>query len=61
MRGLTDTMSVMLVEHHMDLVMRVCDEITVLDFGRVIAHGATRRRCATTPPCWRRTSARAVD
>jgi branched-chain amino acid transport system ATP-binding protein len=31
--------SVMLVEHHMDLVMDVCDEITVLDFGRVIAAG----------------------
>jgi branched-chain amino acid transport system ATP-binding protein len=36
---LTDRMSVLLVEHHMDLVMRVCDEITVLDFGRVIARG----------------------
>jgi len=38
-RSLSDRMSVMLVEHHMDLVMRVCDEITVLDFGKVIAHG----------------------
>jgi len=32
-------MSVMLVEHHMDLVMSVCDDIVVLDFGRVIARG----------------------
>jgi len=31
--------SVMLVEHHMDLVMRVCTGIVVLDFGRVIAAG----------------------
>ena len=29
----------LLVEHHMDLVMRVCDEIVVLDFGKVIAGG----------------------
>jgi branched-chain amino acid transport system ATP-binding protein len=36
-RGLT--CSVMLVEHHMDLVMAVCDELVVLDFGRVIATG----------------------
>ena len=39
--GLTaEEMSVLLVEHHMDLVMDVCDEITVLDFGRVIAQGS---------------------
>jgi branched-chain amino acid transport system ATP-binding protein len=38
-RQLSDRMSVMLVEHHMDLVMSVCDRITVLDFGKVIATG----------------------
>jgi branched-chain amino acid transport system ATP-binding protein len=38
-RGLTERMSIMLVEHHMDLVMKVCDTITVLDFGEVIATG----------------------
>jgi len=38
-RGLADRMSVMLVEHHMDLVMSVCDHLVVLDFGRVIARG----------------------
>jgi branched-chain amino acid transport system ATP-binding protein len=31
--------AVMLVEHHMDLVMQVCDRIVVLDFGRVIGAG----------------------
>jgi branched-chain amino acid transport system ATP-binding protein len=38
-RRLKPRCSVMLVEHHMDLVMEVCDRITVLDFGRVIASG----------------------
>jgi len=31
--------SVVLVEHHMDLVMKICDEVIVLDFGKVIARG----------------------
>jgi branched-chain amino acid transport system ATP-binding protein len=31
--------TVLLVEHHMGLVMEVCDRITVLDFGRTVAEG----------------------
>jgi len=36
-RGLTERMAVLLVEHHMDLVMSICDRLVVLDFGQVIA------------------------
>ena len=32
--------ALLMVEHHMDLIMDVCDEIVVLDFGRKIAQGA---------------------
>ena len=35
-RGIT----VMLIEHHMGLIMEVCDRIVVLNFGRKIAEGA---------------------
>jgi branched-chain amino acid transport system ATP-binding protein len=38
-RRLRGEMSILLVEHHMDLVMDVCDRIVVLDFGRSIATG----------------------
>ncbi|MGO9882951.1 MAG: ABC transporter ATP-binding protein [Solirubrobacteraceae bacterium] len=38
-RSLGDTIAVMLVDHHMDLVTNVCDRMVVLDFGRVIASG----------------------
>ncbi len=31
--------SVLLVEHNVRLVMEVCDRITVLNFGKVIADG----------------------
>jgi branched-chain amino acid transport system ATP-binding protein len=33
-------MCVLLVEHHMDLVMSVCNSVVVLDFGRVVASGS---------------------
>ncbi len=32
--------TILMVEHDMDLVMRVCHEIHVLDFGSIIARGA---------------------
>ena len=32
-------LSIFLVEHHMDLVMKICDRIYVLDFGKPIAQG----------------------
>jgi branched-chain amino acid transport system ATP-binding protein len=32
-------MAVLLVEHDMSLVMRICDKIDVLDFGHIIATG----------------------
>jgi branched-chain amino acid transport system ATP-binding protein len=35
--------TILLVEHHMDLVMAVCDEILVLDFGKPIALGPPDR------------------
>jgi branched-chain amino acid transport system ATP-binding protein len=34
-----DGTTVILVEHHMDVVMRISDEITVLNYGRKLAHG----------------------
>src|SRR5947209_1784040 len=43
LRALGRRMGVLLVEHHMDLVMSVCDRIAVLDFGRVIASGGPER------------------
>ena len=35
--------TMLLVDHDMSLVMRVCDEIAVLDFGRLIAEGSPER------------------
>lgn len=33
-------LAIILVEHHMSLVMKVCDKITVLNFGNKIAEGS---------------------
>ena len=38
-KNLSVTMSVLLVEHHMDVVMSVCSKLYVLNFGEVIASG----------------------
>ena len=42
-RELRTSTAVVLVEHHMDFVMGVCDEVAVLDFGQVIARGEPSR------------------
>jgi branched-chain amino acid transport system ATP-binding protein len=39
-RQLRGSCSVLLVEHHMDWVMALCDRLAVLDFGRLIATGS---------------------
>jgi ABC-type branched-subunit amino acid transport system ATPase component len=47
-----DGLTIVLVEHIMELVMSVCDRITVLSFGEVLAEG---------PPEHIRTDARVID
>jgi len=38
-RALAAESTILLIEHNMDVVMETADEITVLDFGRVLAEG----------------------
>ncbi len=38
-QNLSTEMSVLLVEHHMDVVMSVCSKLYVLNFGEIIASG----------------------
>jgi branched-chain amino acid transport system ATP-binding protein len=41
LRGLRDEgIALFLIDHDMELMMTVCDDVYVLDFGRIIAHGA---------------------
>jgi branched-chain amino acid transport system ATP-binding protein len=42
-RGLATEGSLVVVEHHIDLMMSVCDSIVVLDFGKVIAAGTPKQ------------------
>jgi branched-chain amino acid transport system ATP-binding protein len=41
-RQLAAETSLVIVEHHMDLMMSVCDSLVVLDFGKVISRGSPR-------------------
>jgi branched-chain amino acid transport system ATP-binding protein len=38
-KRLTPNMTVLLIEHRIEMVLSICDRITVLDYGRVIAEG----------------------
>jgi branched-chain amino acid transport system ATP-binding protein len=40
-RNLRSVMSILIVEHHMDVVMSVCDQLYVLNFGEVISSGSS--------------------
>jgi branched-chain amino acid transport system permease protein len=35
-------LTILIVEHHMELLMKVCDRVSVLDFGQKIAEGTPR-------------------
>jgi branched-chain amino acid transport system ATP-binding protein len=42
-RELAADASLVIVEHHMDLMMSVCDSLVVLDFGKVISRGSPQQ------------------
>lgn len=41
--------AILLIEHNMEFVMRLCDEITVLNFGEVIGHGDPATVASSSP------------
>lgn len=49
LRAVAETgIAIVLIEHDLPLVLKTCDEITVLDFGHVVAHG-TPEQVRTDP------------
>jgi branched-chain amino acid transport system ATP-binding protein len=39
---LSERMSIVLIEHNMDIIMRICHHLTVLSFGKVLAEGSCK-------------------
>jgi branched-chain amino acid transport system ATP-binding protein len=39
---LSERMSIVLIEHNIDIIMRICHHLTVLSFGKVIAEGSCK-------------------
>ena len=53
-------LSILLVEHDMDLVMGLVDRVVVMEFGTKLIEG-TPRRFRRPRPCAPPTSARSID
>lgn len=47
--------TILMIEHHMDVVSNLCDHVTVLNFGKTICVGTRRRSRAilrSSEPIW---------
>ena len=61
LRGIVDRgTSILLIDHDMGLVLNWCDEIYVIEFGALIAHGSPAADPKPTHASSRRTSAPGV-
>jgi len=45
---LSERMSIVLIEHNIDIIMRVCQNITVLSFGKIVAEGSCEEIAANS-------------